>query len=40
MKDASDLPILEESLRKNGFTEEEIEKIFYRNVLRVYKEIL
>ena len=40
MKDASDLPILEESLRKNGFTEEEMKKIFYRNVLRVYKEIL
>lgn len=40
MKDASDLPILEDCLRKDGFTEKEIEKIFCKNVLRVYKEIL
>lgn len=40
MKDASDLPMLEEKLRKEGFTETEIEKIFYKNVLRVYREVL
>ncbi|WP_273477170.1 dipeptidase [Faecalicoccus acidiformans] len=31
---------LEEALRKAGLTQEEIEKIFYKNVLRVYREIL
>lgn len=30
---------LEESLLKSGFTVEEIEKIFYKNVLRVYKDV-
>lgn len=39
MKDASYLPMLEEALRKEGFTEEEIAKIFYKNVLRVFKEV-
>lgn len=40
MQDASDMPLLEEKLRRERFTEEEIEKIFYKNVLRVYKEVL
>ncbi len=31
---------LQEALVKHGFTQEEIEKIFYKNVLRVYKEVL
>ena len=38
IKDASGLPLLYEALRKY-FTEEEIEKVFYKNVLRVYKEV-
>lgn len=40
IKDASYMPLLEEALKKAGFTNEEIEKIFYKNVLRVYKEVL
>lgn len=40
MNKASLLPMLEKSLLDNGFTIEEIEKIFYKNVLRVFKEIL
>ena len=36
----ADLPKLEDVFKKNGFTESEIEKIFYKNVLRVYKELL
>lgn len=38
IKDASGMPLLYEAL-KEYFSEEEIEKIFYRNVLRVYKEV-
>lgn len=40
MENCGDLLMLEDRLRKEHFTEEEIEKIFYKNVLRVYKEIL
>ncbi len=40
MKDCSMLGMLADRLRENGFTEEEIEKIFYKNVLRVFKEVL
>lgn len=40
MKDAGDLPILEEKLRKERFTEEQIERIFYKNVMRVYRDVL
>lgn len=40
MKGAADLPMLEHKLRQAKFTEDEIEKIFYKNVLRVYKEVL
>jgi len=40
MKDASMMPMLCEELKKQQFTEDEIEKIFYKNVLRVYKEAL
>lgn len=39
IKNASGLPRLYEALRKY-FSEEDIEKIFYKNVLRVYKEFL
>ncbi|MCM0650223.1 dipeptidase [Clostridium swellfunianum] len=37
---AGKMPELEKALRAAGFSEEDIEKIFYKNVLRVYKEIL
>ncbi|MBQ6559407.1 MAG: dipeptidase [Erysipelotrichaceae bacterium] len=39
IRDASGMQLLYEGL-KSYFTEEEIEKIFYKNVLRVYKETL
>lgn len=40
MKDASMLFMLEEKMREVGFTQEEIEKVFYKNVLRVFSEVL
>lgn len=40
ISDASMMPLLKEALEKAGLSEEEIEKIFYRNVLRVYQEVL
>lgn len=40
IKDASMMPLLEKALIEAGLTVEEIEKVFYKNVLRVYKEIL
>lgn len=40
LKDASMWPKLSDQLAKHGYTQEEIEKIFYKNVLRVYKAVL
>ena len=40
LKSPEDLPVLEQAMRRAGFTESEIEAVFFRNVLRVYKEIL
>ncbi|WP_244833889.1 dipeptidase [Clostridium sp. BJN0001] len=40
IKDASYMYILFDLLKKSGFKESEIDKIFYKNVLRVYKEVL
>lgn len=40
LKDASYYPFLYDTLKKNGFTESDLDKIFYKNVLRVYQEIL
>lgn len=40
MKDASELPELEKAMIKAGFSQEEIEKVFYKNVLRVFNEVL
>lgn len=37
---ADKLPLLEEALKKGGFTASEREKIFSGNVLRLYKELL
>ena len=31
---------LEDVFKKNGFTESEIEKIFCKNVMRIYRELL
>ena len=38
--DASGLPMLYDGLRKAGFSEEDTDRIFYKNVLRVYREVL
>lgn len=40
MKDASYLPLLEHELKSRGYHETEIEKIFYKNALRIFKELL
>ncbi len=40
LKTAADLPLLEAEMRRQGFTESEIEAVFHGNVLRVYKEVL
>lgn len=40
LKDASYMPVLYQALQNAGLSEEEIEKVFYKNVLRVYKEVL
>ena len=40
MKDASGYQMLYDALIEAGLSTDEIEKIFYKNVLRVYKEIL
>ena len=40
MKDASYLPLLEQELISRGFHESEIEKIFYKNSMRIFKELL
>lgn len=40
LKDASYMPQLYHALQEAHFSEEDIEKIFYKNVLRVYKEVL
>jgi len=40
MKDASHLPLLAQELIRRGFHESEIEKIFYKNAVRVFKELL
>jgi membrane dipeptidase len=37
---AGKMQLLKRALKEAGFTKDEIEKIFYKNVLRVYKEIL
>ncbi|SKA86362.1 membrane dipeptidase [Clostridium sp. USBA 49] len=40
LDNASKMPELEKALKLAGFSYNDIEKIFYKNVLRVYKEIL
>lgn len=39
-KDASGMPMLYDGLVKAGFSEDEVDQIFYKNVMRVYKEVL
>ena len=40
LPDASYLPLLAEGLRKAGMKPHEIEAVFYKNVLRLYKDVL
>lgn len=40
VKSPADLPLLERAMKKSGFTESEIEAVFYKNVLRVYEAVL
>ena len=40
LSDCSKMGLLERELKKRGFQESELEAFFYRNVLRIYKEIL
>ena len=40
IEDCSSFALLEKELQKNKFTNSEIEKICYKNVLRVYKELM
>ena len=40
MDDCSKLPLLADALRKEGFTEDEVEKIFFRNAQRFFEENL
>ena len=40
LKDASMIQLLYDALVSHGYSNEDIEKIFYKNVLRVYKEVL
>lgn len=40
MDHAGKLPLLETALYQAGFRKEEVEKIFYKNVLRLYQEVL
>ena len=40
LKDASDLPILAQEMERAGFSTGEIEAVFSKNVLRLYREIL
>ena len=40
MKDCSNMQILAEVLKKRGMSDSQMEHIFYKNVLRLYKELL
>lgn len=40
LTDCSKMYLLEEALKKQGFTSNDIDKIFYKNVLNLYREIL
>ena len=40
MDDCSKLPLLADALRREGFTEDEVERIFYRNAQRFFEDNL
>lgn len=40
LKDAAHMPLLAEMMKKEGFSYSTIERVFYKNVLRVYQAVL
>ena len=40
LENCSNMQVLAEILRKRGLSEDQIEKIFYQNIMRLYKELL
>ena len=40
METAADMPLLAEALRREGFTEDEVEAIYWRNAYRFFKNNL
>ena len=40
LETAADMPLLAEALRREGFTEDEVEGIYYRNAMRFFEENL
>ena len=40
INDASKIQLLAQALLKSGFTYDEVEKIFYKNIINLYKELL
>ena len=38
--DASGIDMIADALKKEGFSEDDIDKIFFSNVLRLYQEVL
>ena len=40
LENAAFLPLLADALRKEGFTEDEVEGIYYRNAMRFFEENL
>ena len=40
MKDCSHIQMLASEMSRQGFSDDEIEKVFYKNVLRVYRDVL
>ncbi|MEY8356670.1 dipeptidase [Lachnospiraceae bacterium 54-53] len=40
MRSPADISLLADEMKKNGFTENEIDAVFYENVMRLYKDLL
>ena len=40
LETAADMPLLAEALRREGFTEDEVEAIYWRNAYRFFKNNL
>ncbi|WP_342760545.1 membrane dipeptidase [Faecalibacterium sp. DFI.5.82] len=40
LSDSSKMPLLADALRKEGFTEDEVEAIFFRNAQRIFENNL